>query len=379
MAAHIRYATPADAADCNAFHNHYYRTSRSVGQWKWAFCSSLRNGPMVPFVLAEDGGRVVGTQAMIPIPMIDGGGVFWTAKSEETLVDPAYRRCGLFFRMYQRLLCDAKEQGIVSVWGFTWASRVLESLLGFEGPATTRQLFRPLSTKGVRLLLDRYLGSNGQRRPKAVRLLGHRLCGAVATSASSMVSAVSSMTARSVGVPGLHLTTLTAPPERAEELCAAFVRQWGGATIFRDANYLRWRFFENAFVRATVRAAYFDDQLVGWIAYALDEDSIGYLVDTIVATGDSDRRAAQEVARVLVGDAVRRLQKAGALGIRAWHVNDHPFDRMLRRELKRGGFYLISKGEPMVVYPRLGKTAQPSLRRFDNWFVSRAYTQGPLG
>jgi len=334
---------------------------------------------MVPFVLAEDGGRVVGTQAIIPIAMIDGDGVYWTAKSEETLVDPAYRRCGLFHRMYQRLLCDAKEQGIVSVWGFTWASKLLESLLGFEAPARTRQVFRPLSTRGVRLLLDRYFGSNGQRRPKAVRLLGDGLCGAVATSASSIVSAVFSMTATSAGVRGLHLRTLTAPPERADELCAAFVRQWGGATIFRDANYLRWRFFENAFVRATLRAAYFGDQLVGWIAYALDEDSIGYIVDAIVATGDSDRRVAQAVARALVRDAVRRLQKAGALGIRAWHVNDHPFDKMLLHVLNRVGFYLISRGESMVVYPRLGKTVQPSLRRFDNWFVSRAYTQGPLG
>ncbi len=379
MAAHIRYATPDDAAECNAFHNQYHQSSRSVGQWKWIFCSSLRNGPMVPFVLAEEGGRVVGTQAIIPIAMIDSGGVYWTAKAEGTLVDPEYRRCGLFHRMYQRLLHDAKEQGIVSVWGFTWASKLLEVLLGFESPATTRQVFRPLSTRGVRLLLDRYFGSNGQRRPKAVRLLGDGLSGAVATSASSMVSAVFSMSARSPGVRGLHLRTLTAPPEGADDLCAAFVRQWGGATVFRDANYLRWRFFENAFVRATLRAAYFDDQLVGWIAYALDEDSIGYLVGTVVATGDSDRRVAQEVARVLVGDMVRRLQKAGALGIRAWHVNDHPFDKMLLHELNRAGFFLISKGEPMVVFPRLGKMEQPSLRRFDNWFVSRAYTQGPLG
>ena len=377
MAIEIRFATPEDADRCNEFHNRCYGSNRTASQWKWEFCSHPHKGRVVPFVLAEVNGRVVGTQALIPIAMIDAEEVFWTAKLEETLVDPAYRRYQVFIQMYEKLFRYAEEHGLVSIWGFTEIPQVFEGLLGFQIPANTQQLFRPLRRSSVSQLLEQYLGQDRQKRPRVLRGPGEPLCAAAATFGSSLIAGLRGW--RPV-VRGLELETLRDAPDLGASLSARFVRQWGGATINRDQPYLRWRLFENPYVRSTVRAASLDGQLVGWVAYALDDSSMGYLVDLFVATEEADPRLAEKVTRVLLFDAVDRLRKAGTAGIRSWHLNDHPYEKALLRATSAAGFFRINRGSGgMVVCPHLDVVGRPSLRSFDNWFVSRLYSEGLLG
>ena len=188
MAIEIRFATPEDADRCNEFHNRCYGSNRTASQWKWEFCSHPHKGRVVPFVLAEVNGRVVGTQALIPIAMIDAEEVFWTAKLEETLVDPAYRRYQVFIQMYEKLFRYAEEHGLVSIWGFTEIPQVFEGLLGFQIPANTQQLFRPLRRSSVSQLLEQYLGQDRQKRPRVLRGPGEPLCAAAATFGSSLIA-----------------------------------------------------------------------------------------------------------------------------------------------------------------------------------------------
>ena len=377
MEIEIRYATPEDADRCNEFHNRFYGSNRTVSQWRWEFCSHPHKDRVVPFVLAEVNGCVVGTQALIPIAMIDTEGVFWTAKGEEALVDPAYRRYLVFIQMYKNLFQYAEEHDLVSIWGFTPSPRVFEKLLGFQTPAYTRQLFRPLRRSSVSQLLEQYLGQDRQKRPRVLRGPSEPICAAAATSVSSLIAGLRGWRPR---VRGLELETLRDAPDLGASLSARFVRQWGGATVNRDQPYLRWRLFENPYVRSTVRAACLDGQLVGWVAYALDDSSMGYLVDLLVATEEADPRLAEKITRVLLFDAVDRLRKAGAAGIRSWHLNDHPYEKVLLRATSAAGFFRINRGGGgMNVHPHLDVVGRPSLRSFDNWFVSRLYTEGPLG
>ena len=100
----IRFAQTTDAESANRFHNLHYGTTRTVTQWLWEFDRSPAANGALPFVIAEFEGRIVGTQALILIDMIDQSGGFVTAKSEETLVDPSMRGRNLFARMYVPLL-----------------------------------------------------------------------------------------------------------------------------------------------------------------------------------------------------------------------------------------------------------------------------------
>ena len=379
MPINIRFAGRDDAVACNRFFNAYYRTRRSDDQWRWEFGSSLLTDSMSPYMMAEDEhGAVVGTQAMMAIPMIDHEGVFWTAKGEETLVEPRHRGATLLVQMYTKLFQYAEEHGLAAIWGFTPENRVFEAFLGFQQVATTWQLVRPLFGRSIEAL-SANLDDQGESHNSLGQTWGRRVVGTAAAWLSSATALAAPLRGQPRHVPRLAIRDLTAAPEDAGRVCADFVKQWGGVTIHRDRRYLQWRIFDNLNLRGTMLAAYLDDRLVGWVVYSLDNNSVGYIVNVIAATGNPDRRIAKCVTRVLLREAVRGLQRTGAVAIRAWRVSSHPYDVFLTKAAKALGFFLVRQGKPMIVHPRLETIARPSMRNFDNWFVTRLYTQGVLG
>ena len=166
-------------------------------------------------------------------------------------MDPAYRRSLVFIQMCQKFFRYEEEHGLVSIWGFTPSTQVFERLLGFQIPANTRQLFRPLRRSSVSQLLEQYLGrtvkaSQGAtgagrtalRRGRDVRLIPD--CW-VAWLAPRGAGARAGDGARCSRPWGFLVRPLHAPV--------------GWATVIRDQPYLRRRLFENPYVRSTVRAA----------------------------------------------------------------------------------------------------------------------------
>jgi hypothetical protein len=101
-----------DATRLSAFHNTAYGESRTEDQWLWQFGHTTLPDGTLPFVVAKLGGRVVGTQARIPIRAVSESGDFLTGKFEEILLALGCRGQGVFDRMYDLLCKIAQEMGI---------------------------------------------------------------------------------------------------------------------------------------------------------------------------------------------------------------------------------------------------------------------------
>jgi len=268
---------------------------------------------------------------------------------------------GVFQKMYEPLQAYAFEQGVKAIWGFTPASKAFEGI-GFHVPARTSQLVHPLSVRAAAAFGDSV--GTGMRRVAMGAAIG----------AASFVSAAHVALASNCS-RGIRLEVLEQPPAEADALCREFVRGWGGTTIMRDQAYLKWRYYDNPVVRATLLGAYRGDTLLGWVAYSLDERSIGYIVDAIVLRNED----APQVLQALILKAVLTLRACGALAIRGWRLNAHPFDQLISKVSRSLGFYLLERGEPVVLYLMQGKNSATSLAVWDDWFVTRAYTQGEVG
>lgn len=369
----VRLIADGESEKCNDFYNRIYGKNRTISQWRWEFEPRQFQCDKRPFVLVDDNGRIAGTQAFIPIRMIDSDGIFWTAKSEETLVDPDYRGQKLFEKMYQLLFDYADQNGLEYVWGFTAATKAFKRL-GFEMPAQTTQLFFPFSTRSISVIKAAHNVAGKARVPALVKSLAYRVGVGLAGCAASLKYALS----RS-DVANLNLKTPEDPPEEAGELCRRFIKHWGGRTIYRDADYLRWRVFDNPYLRPIFRAAYDGDRLVGWAVYSVGDDGMGYLVDLMAAPDEDGKATADEIASMLLSEAVKGTRSMGAVGIRGWRVTDHPFDRLLTRVARRLGFYHNKSGHTVVLRTAESARSRTDFDRFDDWFVSRIYTEGPSG
>lgn len=378
----IRFASVEDGAACNHFYNEGHNKRRTMAQWEWEFVSRDFPDRNLLYVIAEDQGQVIASQALIPIRMADRSGVFWTAKSEETLVDPAYRGRQVFEKMYELLKQFAQGAGIRSIWGFTPATRAF-ARIGFQTPGKTSQIFLPFTGRAIPVLLDRQPETGNRTALRRIGRLAYRTAGAFAGLVSSLEFRLKSP-AVPAPYPGedrttLHFRHLTSAPAEAGDVCRLFIRQWGGCTIFRDASYLQWRLFDNPHVKALFRGAYVGDQLCGWVAYALGDDGMGYVVDLIAVDGVKPDVPARKIVRGLLSLAVNELRQMGALGVRGWHVNEHPFDRLVLREAKALGFWHIRRGHDVVILYTPGTEAETALGNFRDWYVTRIYTEGLLG
>jgi len=378
----IRFASIAEAAACNRFYNEGHRKRRTPAQWEWEFVSRDFPRQSLLYAVAEDQGQVIGTQALIPVRMVDGNGVFWTAKSEETLVNPAYRGQQVFERMYELLKQYARSSGIRFIWGFTPATRAF-TRIGFETPGKTSQIFFPFTGRAIPALLDRQPGGDMRSRPGQIHRIAYRAAGTAAGFVSSLKFKLKSGAVRIASQgdsrAGIQFRLLTSAPAEAGEVCRSFIQQWGGCTIMRDTAYLQWRLFDNPYVKALFRGAYVGDRLCGWVAYALGDDGMGFLVDVIAVDGERLRVPAREIVKGLLSTAVDDLRHMGALGIRGWHVNNHRFDSLVLREAKALGFWHVRRGHDVVVLLVPGPEAESGLEGFGEWYVTRIFTEGLLG
>jgi N-acetylglutamate synthase-like GNAT family acetyltransferase len=252
-----RFATAADAPECNALYNRLHGTTRTEAQWRWEFAPDGEE-PFA-YVVLEDEGSIVGLQALIPVKLISPQGVHETAKSEDTLLDPTARGKGALTSMFQLIFERARERGIEAIWGFTEATRVFEKL-GFAVPAVTHRLVLPRKGGAVALLERRFSGTAG-------RLLlsgpGRLAMGGVALAGRARRSFARRSAQRTA--PGARIETATAPPADCEALMRSFVAMWGGITILRDEEYLAWRVFSNPWTRPVMRCVYDGDTLLGWV------------------------------------------------------------------------------------------------------------------
>lgn len=364
----IRYAVPSDARACNAFYNGHYGLNRTDEQWVWEFVRPTKEGDL-PYVLVIDQGEVVGSQAFIPIRLIDEAGTFMTAKSEETLVSPRMRGKSLFGRMYEELFKFASDRDYKSIWGFTPAEQAF-SKAGFQIPGRTGQLFLALAPGS--------LAKTAEAQGQAV--LGLRKIGlAAAGAALSIWSRLCGLGAAPRLQSGEEMANLEDASLFNEAYSRRFIDAWGGTTILRDREFMQWRIFDNPYRRANVAAVLSHGVLAGHVAFVIGDDGTGYLVD-IMAAHPQGRDHDGRITEALVAEAIRRLKRMGATCIRAWTLNEHPFDRVVRRAAARHGFLVLSRGNAVVFHTAF----QPNHRGtshddFSNWYVTRLFTEGASG
>ncbi len=82
-----RQANESDYVNINNFHNRIYSSNRTLEQFYWEF-HNCPHGKSI-YIIGEDGDKIVGTNCVIPIELIDSNkNIILTGKSEDTLVDP---------------------------------------------------------------------------------------------------------------------------------------------------------------------------------------------------------------------------------------------------------------------------------------------------
>jgi GNAT superfamily N-acetyltransferase len=354
MAIEIRLLKDHEAESANSFFNRIYNTNRSLENFKWEFQRGP-NGKAI-YVIAVDKNekeeKIVGIQCAIPLEMISSdGSTVLTAKSEDTLVDPAYRGQKLFERMYELLFAECRNAGVKHIWGFTPAVKAFQRL-GFEIPFQTSQallVFKPL--EAYRYLARLNATNTFATKSKILAL--------------SFLSWVKGFARLAIKAPGHQLRSIvfdSKPDVRPEKN--------GNDTTFmlrQTKSYLKWRIadnpFENTYLNFQTTSG---DSVTGDIIINHRKD-VSY-IEQMIFQNNVTRQQRKEIIRAVIAE----MEAKDPALIRVLCFNNNLQMQEQITVLEEVGFTHLARGN-YFVWKTLNEPAAVSVEKI---MFSRLFTQG---
>lgn len=383
MTLKFRLATPSEAQACNDFQQRWLKHPRTARQWLWEFAPQ-ENTKSILYGLALDGDDIVGTQALIRIPMRGPLGTMATAKGEDTLIHPKYWGKEILRPLWDLLFENADNEGIRLVWGFNSRRPVFQKF-GFRylDDDSSVSLLRPLSAAGMRrvALVDSH--GNPKRTRNASwrhRLAASGVAGSLATAASAGLAAFGSLgQGRRTQVT---VSTLALVDDRFDSFLDRFVQRTQSITVNRSTAFLRWRLVKNPWAPSRLLGAVDPGgELVGIIAFAMSMHSIATITDLIVCDRDHHGVEAAEASTIfhLLRHATAELARSGAQIVQLQVVNMHASADMTIRAAKRLG-YFAKPGRVGACIRPLGKlTIDNDMLNHRRWHFTNINTEGRAG
>lgn len=352
-----RLATANDYENINNFHNRIYQKNRTMDQFLWEF-HDCPFGKSI-YVIATDGDKVVGTNCVIPIVVTNATGeLILTGKSEDTLVDPAYRGQNIFNNIYDYLFEQCSNEGIKFIWGYTSAKKPFQKI-GFTIPFDQQQ---SLIVNGI---VDsyRYLSTlNPQNKLKQkAQILA--LC--ILSKIKSWKGFFAVQKPQSKIVADKKITHQT-----SDLIAASCSNNPELFYILQNKEFQQWRIYDNPNFHKVHTYSAFDstEKLVALIVLNSYPNGVAYIIQSSFDAAISDK----EKVRILKY-AYKSLFNQGIKLIRNWHFDSNPINREEIDVFKKANFVLLKKGVGFVWKEIDTTTLNPN-----NFLLSRISTQGVI-
>lgn len=352
-----RQASEADYPRINDFYNRIYSAKRTLAQFRWEFHEAPA-GPSI-YIIAEDGDKVVGSQCIIPITLIDAQGHhIRSGKSEDTLLDPDYRGQGIFNKLYEVLFQRCSEVGIQVIWGFTSAAKPFEKL-GFQIPYAHQQ---NLAVNRI-LPAYRYLIT---LNPKNSAMSKFKILG---------LSVLAKLRFAFTSVNARMLTPFMMRVGDASEgndalLASQMAKQPGAFSILQDADFQEWRVYQNPNYHQVHTYGFYDSsgRLVASIVFNSKANRVAYVVQSLF---HADLEPATVAAMLRV--ASKALFASGITLIRNWVFAHNAYQTAEIAHFEAAGYRTLQRGIGLVWKPLDGFELAP-----EGFLLSRIATQGTV-
>ena len=158
----------SEVGELIAFHNSQYGADRGPDDWFWQYGGYEQDRAV--FTVSRDAGRLIATQAMMPVYLNVGGRRVLTGKSENTLLLPEYRGTEVMRELYEYAVEQCRTRDIAFLWGFTRAVKAFRRFGFSTFPLPQQHALSGLNPSMVWRRMRREAGSLFRQGNLAVRL-----------------------------------------------------------------------------------------------------------------------------------------------------------------------------------------------------------------
>ncbi len=366
----IREYCSGDELQINAFYNAEYHKNRKEHEWKWEFKQNPQGDSIL--VVAEHKGKIIGTQALLPVSFYYEGKEINSAKSEATLLAEEYRGKGLFNKLYNKVFELALSRNISLIWGFTSAEKPFKKC-GFTIPGNINELLLVLNPwQAYRHLKSKTYLLNPRR------IFTYELCLSLIIRVFVFYNFIKVRLIRlfplyQTSSSEIEILPLTKTNKQLNVFWNEFKKNAQFFTINRTSKYLEWRIFNNPYIKHCFLVAMKNEKIYGYIILSQDNSGkVGYINDFCVLGNKF-----KEVSNLLIKQSIKYFSNTRVGIIRSWSVVNNQEARKYLFCLKRYGFSLIKKGTPIVIKILDDKIVSTrEILNVHNWFITRIFSEG---
>lgn len=357
----IREATYKDIPEIAELYRTELNLSINQDVWEWEYFK--RPGYQTFYVVAVNNGRIIGSQALIPVKMMGNKRVILSAKSESTLVCKQFRGQGIFEKMYSKLFQIAEQRGIKVIWGFTGAKKAFLQI-GFTVPISLNLGCIPLDVdRNFKFFIRKLkLYHNKLSYFASIPLMIYLL---LKRYRLLLCLSYYDMKYRSRAKYVCELSKIGKEFEKLLSSINENNKNNGIITTYRDIDYINWRIIKNPRIAYRI-LTYSKNMTKGYIIFHIRE---GILVITDYGCTNVDT-----VFPVL-------LNKALHFGFaeKCWCVHfldkESSENRKYRKYFKNYSSIILKNSIPMVL-KIIGNELFDMEKDVENWFITEIFSQG---
>lgn len=335
----FRLCSPGDEEELVAFHHRARGFNSSPEFWRWKYFENPAGPACVS--LALDGEKVVGRLGFIPIRVRIGTRDVLAAQQVDSDILEDYRKGGTYFRLAGIVDKEGKKRALAFGFGFSTAAtkKISTEALGFS-------VVTPV-TRTVKVIDPAYYISDRFKIPLTYLPGPH-------------FKRFIQWREERLAIDGVDMQEII-------EFGSQFDDLWekanpGSIMVVKDAIYLNWRYIKCPTVQYKIYTASEKGELKGFIAIQLKlKDGIkhGIIADLICLLNNPG------IVESLLFEAVKHFLQKGAVSIKCWLPQNHPFYPVL---IKRGFRARATKVFLLVMPNESSDISADVLQNDKNWF-----------
>lgn len=313
--------------------------------WNWRYKENPA-GTGISWV-ADDGGKIVGHDGLIPVKMKIGDQLVTAFQSGDTMTHPDYRHQGIYKKIATKAYSEAKENGFCIGYGFSNADSyaIAVNKLDWLSVAPRQIWIKPFRWRNTVDLMVK------NKYAATFLALGGRL----------IFNRLVVMTRKPPAIKDVIINQASSFNNRINAFWDKICRQYQIISV-RDRDYLNWRYVSAPDVTYSIYLAEKSGEICGYLVSRVkpwDNTSLGVVFDILAESA--------EVAQCLISRAVSQFidDRVDAVFCRIVE------NRILPCALKRSGFFTVpfAKEMPFNVHSVNSGIAEEFLKDPHNWFI----------
>tara|TARA_B110000444_G_scaffold225789_1_gene229869 strand:+ start:1406 stop:2497 length:1092 start_codon:yes stop_codon:yes gene_type:complete len=267
----IKNASNKDLKKINSFHNHYYRSNRSIKQFLWLFRQSAKSKKFKDYYFASKGKKIFAILGFIKFNFVLKKKKYLVIKPEDLLLNIDSIKANVFEKINKKFEKNIKNSNTISI------------LFNAVGWAFKRINYIPYF--GKRVIYIKYHRVNSLAlfltTKKVPKLLTYFFSFLIIYSLK-----IFTFCRRLLVKKKVTFKNFKKPPIWSNNINKSFINYWKFLTVDRDQRFLKWRVFNNPFMKAQFTAFYYNKIPIGYLIYNKNMNNL-YIVDLIIVPPNS--------------------------------------------------------------------------------------------